>query len=691
MKRILTLAVTLGILILLGAMYSSLVLSENIVMKEYSRQEIASDDNTLVWETIGNPRYMDPHNNYEPFGSWIHYNVYETLFTYEWDSLDTEPTVPLLAEGLEISSDGLIYTFTLRQGITFHDGTPFNASCVQYNFERMLGTFDSNGSVRMVAESILGGAAIKDAVDAGNILLHEELWNQWVVDNKAGTGAVTVLDDYTVRIRLAYAYASFLSVITYEVGAIISPTFVESHGGIIVGQHNEYIDEHTCGTGPYMLDEWTRNERIVLKRNTNYWRESQARQRFPYAGAVDTVIIKTNEDTNSRILNIQTGVADSIYWPVSNAYQIYNNVSPPPLEQNDGTVQSLNPNLTVWAKYPTFNIASVHFTMSDTLNELTIGKIVENPFKLKNVRKALSCAFDYQTAIDDILNGFGVQGQGPIPHGMFGHNDSALVYPYNLDKAIYYWNKAMYDDDLDSTLENNSYRLVLYYNSGNDARRKIMNLLRDGIENMLALPETVQPSQPLSIDVQGIEWSTYIHEIINGRVGVWVFGLAPEYADPHNYVWNYVKSTGTYAYWARLGVSPGWDAVTVDGWIDAATKSQGVQERVDLYGKIQDAIIEHAAYIWVWQRSTLHVSRSGIQNIQYGVNPLHGTYFYHCWDVSAITPTETTDTSFTPQIPDLLTISNIITIGSSVFILVVIVLIIRGRQEHGMYNAATTY
>ena len=133
---------------------------------------------TLVYETYGNPDYMDPHNNYESFGSMIAYNIYETLYTYEWDTLRTDPVVPLLATGLTVSSDGLTYTFTLREGVTFHDGTPFNASCVQYNFERMLGTFDPGGPVWMIAEPILGGAAIEDAVYGENLTLHTELWNQ---------------------------------------------------------------------------------------------------------------------------------------------------------------------------------------------------------------------------------------------------------------------------------------------------------------------------------------------------------------------------------------------------------------------------------------------------------------------------------------------------------------------------------
>lgn len=586
---------------------------------------------TLVWETIGNPDYMDPHNNYESFGSWVQYNVYETLYTYEWDSLSTDPTVPLLAEDLEVSADGLNYTFYLREGVTFHDGTPFNASCVQYNFERMLGTFDPSGPVWMIAEPILGGGAIEGAVYDENTTLHEELWEAWVADNADGTGAVIVLDEFTVRVRLAYAYTPFLAALTYEVGAMMSPTWVEANGGIVVGSHNTVIDEETCGTGPYMVTEWTVDERIVLSRYTNYWRTAQARVDFPFAGALDTVIIKTNEDVNSRILNIEAGDADAIYWPETHAYQVYNNVTPSAFASNDGTTQSLNPNLKVWAKYPSFSIASIHFTMTETLDELTQGEIVQNPFALKNVRKALSYAFDYETAINQVLNGFGEQGQGPIPKGMFGHDNDAFVYPYDLTEAQSYWNDAMADDGLDDILENNSYTINLYYNSGNEARRKAQLLLKDGITAMLDLAGTTQPSEELTINVQGVEWSTYLHAAIDGQVGCWMIGWAPDYADPDNYVGPYVKSTGTYAYWARLADSDGWDAEEVDEWIDDAAVSQDEAERIALYEDVQAAIIEHAAYIWVWQSQTLTVCGANVYNVQYNANPMHGAYFFHMY------------------------------------------------------------
>ena len=584
---------------------------------------------TVVYETYGNPQYMDPHNNYESFGSMIHYNIYETLYTYEWDTLRTDPVVPLLATGYTLSSDGKTYTFTLRQGVTFHDGTPFNATCVQYNFEHMLGTFDPSGPVWMIAEPILGGQAIENAV--GNVTLHTQAWDDWVAANHAGTGAVNVIDDYTVEVKLAYAYTPFLAALTYEVGAMISPTFIEANGGIEIGSHNPVLDEETCGTGPYMLSEWTLDERIVLDRNTNYWRTSAARTMFPNAGAVDEVVIKIIDDENSRILDIKAGSADIATVNPSSANLVYNNVTPPAFATNDGTTQSLETNLHVWAKYPTFSIADVHFTMSDTMNETTLQQVVENPYRLLNFRKCLSHALDYQAVIDTVAQGFGVQGQGPVPIGMFGHNDSAYVYPYDLEMAKDYWNAAMNDDGLQTILNNNSYRLVFYYNTGNEVRRKTQLLLKDGLEAMLELSGVIAPTETLTIDVVGLEWTTYLTAAREGKVGCWMIGWAPDYADPDNYVGPYVKSSGTYAAWGRLDESAGWDAVTVDGWIDDAAKSTDDAERISLYGKVQDAIIAQAAYIWVYQSASLVVTRSNLFNAQYTANPMHGYYFFHMY------------------------------------------------------------
>lgn len=589
-------------------------------------QPAAPTNQSIVWETIGNPDFMDPHVNYETFGSWVHYNVYETLYTYPWGTADTSASEPLLAEDLEISSDGLNYTFTLRQGVTFHDGTPFNASCVKYNFERALAIFDGWGPAWMLAEPILGGGAIEAAVFGYGEGSDQHIGNftEWQEANDDGTGAIIVIDDYTIRIRLEYAYTPFLAAITYEVGAMISPTFVEAHGGITIGEHNTYMDEHACGTGPYMLVNWVPDETVDLELYDNYWRAADAKALVAYAGAVSEISIKTNEEVNSRILSIQAGETDGTYWPTSHAFEVWNNVTGP---DGDGTLKTDNPNLKLWCGNPTFNVMFLGFNMNPTYNKS--NEIVQSPFTDINARTAFSYAFDYQTFIDNVVNGFGAQLQGPIPQGMFGHDDDLFMYEYDLDEAQTYWNLAM-ADGLDDVWENGSYELTIYYNSGNTVREAACLLLKDGITALLEMDGTTQPGEDLDITVQALEWSNYLYQVREKQLPIFFLGWAPDYADPDNYVGPFVKSTGTYPNRIGLQVSEGWDAEEVDGWIDEAAQTQNENTRRDLYYDIQEAIVDQVAYLWCYQSTSFHVEHRTMNG--YWFNPmLSGPYFYHFW------------------------------------------------------------
>ena len=586
---------------------------------------------TYVRETIGNPDYLDPATNYESYGSGVMENVYEGLMGWEYMSMSTTPKT-LLAESYTVSSDGLEYTFVLQEGVTFHDGTPFNASCVKYSIERILAIAYLSGPGWMLWDYLKGGADVVYGHDPGSDN-HEGNYTAWVAANDAGTGAITVVDTYTVKLTLEAPYAPFIAILAGPWGSIVSPSYVEAHGGVVIGEHNTHMEENTCGTGPYMVTSWVVDEQITLERNTNYWREAEAKAEFPYAGTIDKIISKTNEDVQSRNLNFLGDEAHEIYVPTTHATEFYNFLDPPDFATYDGLAQSKDPSAyKIWAAYPQFTIAEIHFTMSEYMNETTLNRVVENPYHLKNVRKAWCYAFNYTAEIYDINNGIAVQGKGPVPIGMFGHYEEDYPYTYDLETAQEYWNAAMEDDDLDSILANNSYRLIFYHNSGNEVRRKSQLLLKDGLTAMLAMEDTIQPSEDLTIDVQGIEWSTYIHAAIDGTVGCWMIGWIPDYPDPDNYVIPYCRTDGTYSGWARIDETPEWNGAQVDGWISDAAESTDEAERLTLYQNIQEAIVEHAAYIWCYQYATCFVVSREVYNAQSSCNPMRAMpYFYHVY------------------------------------------------------------
>ncbi|MGD9397392.1 MAG: ABC transporter substrate-binding protein, partial [Candidatus Thorarchaeota archaeon] len=581
--------------------------------------------NTIIWETIGLPEFMDPHKNYESAGGWVHANIYETLFTYDFDSADTTPSVPLLAESVHISSDGLNYTFTLRQGITFHDNTEFNATCVQMNFWRILGRgWDEGwGPVWMIATPILGGQAVEDAVyDYGDgSLQHRGNWTEW----KETSDAIVVLDEFTVRIRLAYPYSPFLAVLASSVASMISPTFFMAHGGMSPESYDFTLDYEACGTGPYMLDEWIQDDMIRIVLNDNYWRTNSARFVHPYAGSIANVTIKLNTDVISRMSNLQAGTTDGCSWFYSKAYDIWNNVT----TRGDGTLQSLNPDIKVWTGLPSYSIMLLGFNMNSYLN--VSNELRQSPFTNWHLRTAISYAFDYQAMIDEYSYGMALQLQGPIPQGMFAHDYDLFMFNSNMTKAVEHWNSAM-SNGLDDVWANNSYELNFYCMEGSSGYPVSLLLIKQAIENIIADPDSSDPSSPLTINVVGLEWASYLYQIRNRQLALFRLGWFPDYADPDNYVSPFVHSNGTFPRRVGLKDSLGegsvvWDHETVNGWIEDAAGELNPDTRISLYDQIQEAIVEHCAYLWCYQLVEFHVERHEMKGYVY--NPMRDPYFYH--------------------------------------------------------------
>jgi peptide/nickel transport system substrate-binding protein len=226
------------------------------------KEAASGESEILVVGQIAEPKALDPSTVTAVNDFRILVNVYEGLVRYADGSLAVEPA---LATDWTISDDGLTYTFNLREDVEFHDGTPFNAEAVKFNFDRMLNEDHPY-------------------YDTGPFPLSFQL---------NAIQRTEVVDEFTVRLHLDQPYAPLLSNLAYPIGLLVSPEAVREHEG--------ELGRNPVGTGPYQFVGWESNRHVTVEANPNYW--------GPEPG-VDQIIFRPITDGNTRVNEMLAGNLD---------------------------------------------------------------------------------------------------------------------------------------------------------------------------------------------------------------------------------------------------------------------------------------------------------------------------------------------------------------------------------------------
>lgn len=222
------------------------------------------------------PSGFDPHLNRSVELGIPFYSIYDTLIYRHPQSFEF---IPGLAERWEVSSDGLTYTFYLRQDVTFHDDTEFNANAVAVTFDRITDTSDPN-TISQKARVMLG--AFEGGPYAG----------------------YTIVDDYTIQIQVSSPYAPLLDALSQPYFGIASPT-------AIANTERTTYQFNQVGTGPYKLEEFIAGDRIVLERNEDYaWGPAYYTEFND--NSIDRYIFRFYEDPDTRRIALEAGDVDII-------------------------------------------------------------------------------------------------------------------------------------------------------------------------------------------------------------------------------------------------------------------------------------------------------------------------------------------------------------------------------------------
>src|SRR5215218_6279422 len=217
---------------------------------------------------------LDPRTTDTQEGYIVASNVYDCLVLYDLGATTIRPG---LAESWEISEDGLVYTFKLRQGVKFHDGEEFNADAVVTWFN-----------------SVKEGAP-GSQYDAVRMVYMADFITSWI-------DKVEAADEYTVRMTLPSPYAPLLANLAIPIAGIPSPA--------AVAKGLDYVMVNPSGTGAFKLaslDDWTRDSQLVLQANPDYWGG---------APKVEQFIVRVIPESSTRLQSLESGEID-IAWALS--------------------------------------------------------------------------------------------------------------------------------------------------------------------------------------------------------------------------------------------------------------------------------------------------------------------------------------------------------------------------------------
>ena len=345
---------------------------------------------TLVFGASNDPRILDPALASDGESLRVSSQIYETLVTTAPGSTEV---IPQLATEWSATEDGLDWTFELQTGVTFHDGEPFNAAAVCFNFDRwynFAGPLQLNSGAYYWRVIFGGFAANEPDSDAPETSLYE---------------SCEAVDDDTVILHLTAPSAAFLSGLVLPPFSIASPaalTEFDADSATLDPDGNPvpqgtFGTEHPVGTGPFKFESWIRNDRLTIVRNDEYWGEP---------ALLDEVIFRPIPDNAARLQALQTGEIDG-----------YDLVDPLDVATiaGDSELQLI--------ERPSFNVGYVAFTQTFA------------PLDVLEVRQAVAHALNRQAVIDNI---YGDSGEVPLnfmPPSVQGWTDDVTTYDYDPEAA----------------------------------------------------------------------------------------------------------------------------------------------------------------------------------------------------------------------------------------------------------------
>ncbi len=330
----------------------------------------ASQAKTLVYCSEGSPENFSPMLNTTGTTFDATKPIYDTLVAFKPGSTEI---MPGLAEKWDVSADGKVFTFHLRQGVkwqsnrTFKPTHDFNADDVIFTFERQWKDASPFHKVSGGAYSYFGD------MDFPKLL-----------------ASIDKVDDMTVRFTLNVPNAPFLSDLAMDFASVMSKEYGDA---LLKAGKPEAIDQEPIGTGPWFLQQYQKDATIRYRQFDGYWGKKPA---------IDTLVFSINKDPAVRLAKLRANECQVMAFP-----------SPAdlPAIKSDASLQVM--------QQPGLNIGYLAFN------------VLKKPLDDRRVRIAINMAIDKKAILDAVYQGAGEPAKNLIPPTMWSYNNAVQDFPYD--------------------------------------------------------------------------------------------------------------------------------------------------------------------------------------------------------------------------------------------------------------------
>ncbi len=457
--------------------------------------------------------------------------------------------VPCIAQSWNVDSSGLVWTFTLRNDVYFHENAAFGgaktrkvvASDVKYSFERVMNAKTKSTGLWVFRERIVGADAYHKRTTEG------------------GSGEVEgikVLNDSMLSITLVKPFAPFLSILTMPYCWIVPREAVEKYGADFF--------KNPVGTGPFMFSEWQPDIKMVLKKNPKYFKKDATGTQLPY---LDGVAISFMRDSKTEFLEFQKNKLDMV-----------TNIDPafaPSVLTTEGTLQDKYKNYNL-LKASALSIEYYGILLDETLE---VGK--SSPLtKNKLLRQALNYAIDRDKLVRYVLRSKGISAtNGVLPPTMPGFSKDVIGYTYDPQKAR---------------------QLLAQAGFPNGKGLPTLKLQLGNSQTTGQVAEAVQQQWKeigVNLELTQVDFPQHLDMVRNNKLMMWRTNWSGDYPDPENFL----------ALFNSANKSPGGPNTThihntrLDSMYTAALNPLlSPAQRYALYNGMERIILDEAPWIFLY-------------------------------------------------------------------------------------------